>query len=222
MSRSGYFFSTVGRKQMMALAGIGLSLFVLGHALGNLLMFVGPDAYNKYGHAIITNPLIYAVEVGLVSIFVLHAVAGIVLTIKNFKARPTNYAVHATGEKRTSVTTRTMWIQGLVLLGFVVLHLITFKYGPHYETVVAGVTMRDLFKLVYEVFQSPGYVTWYIFALLILCFHLAHGLYSSLQTMGAQHPRYTPMIKRVSVAYGFFVAAAFTSQPIYMHFFYKG
>jgi succinate dehydrogenase / fumarate reductase, cytochrome b subunit len=222
MSAGSYFCSTVGRKQVMALAGIALCGFVLMHALGNLFMFVGPEAYNKYGHAIVSNPLIYLAEGGLVFFFLAHIVSGVTLTIRNFAARPEGYAKAAKGDKSTSLTTKTMWIQGLVILGFVVLHLITFKYGPHYEVTVDGQGLRDLFRLVFEVFQSPVYVGGYIFALLILCFHLSHGLYSSLQTLGLHHPKYTQKLKCASVAYGVFVSAAFISQPIYMFFIYKG
>jgi len=222
MNSDNYFFSTIGRKQLMGLAGLALAVFVLGHAAGNLLMFIGPDTYNKYGHALVKNPLLYVAEAGLVLFFSAHVLAGIVLTIRNFSARPQNYAVAAKGAKATSKTTKTMWLQGIVLLGFIILHLITFKYGTYYEITIDGVVMRDLFRLLYEVFQSPWYVTWYIVALLILCFHLAHGVHSALQSLGANHPKYTPAAKCVSVFYGLFVAFAFIAQPVYMYFFYKG
>lgn len=69
-----YFSSTIGRKQMVGVAGLGLSLFVLTHMAGNLFMFIGPEAYNKYAHALTSNPLIYIAEGGLISIFLLHLV----------------------------------------------------------------------------------------------------------------------------------------------------
>lgn len=220
---SGYFSSTVGRKQIMALAGIGLCLFVLLHASGNMFMFISPEAYNRYGHSITSNPLIYIAEAGLIAIFVAHIMSGIILTIRNRRARNEGYAVASHGDKRTSYTTKTMAAQGLVILAFVVLHLITFKYGPYYETRVDDQVVRDLFQLVYEVFQSSSYVIWYIVALLILCFHLSHGLYSSLQTIGClTNPKYSLAAKRVSIFYGLLVSVLFISQPIYMFFFYKG
>ena len=81
--RTAYAFSTIGRKQIMAVAGLGLCLFVLGHVLGNFLMFVGPDAYNLYGHKLTSNPLIYVAEAGLVAILLAHVVSGIILTLRN-------------------------------------------------------------------------------------------------------------------------------------------
>ncbi len=220
-SVSSFFCSTLGRKQLMAVAGLSLCLFVLSHALGNLLLLVSPQAYNTYAHGIITNPLLYLAEAGLVLMFVLHIIEGVLVTLTNRKARPQNYAVYASGEKRTTYTQRTMMWQGGVILAFVVLHLITFKYGEVYTVRYGDVEMRDLFRLVYEVFQSPGYVVWYIFAVAVLGFHLSHGFYSSLQTLGANHPAYTPKIKCASVLYGILIGVGFAVQPIYMMFFHQ-
>lgn len=222
MKSATYISSTIGRKQLMAVAGLGLCGFVLTHAAGNMLIFVGADAYNSYSHALITNHLIYFAEAGLLGIFLLHIIAGVAVSIRNVRARSAGYAITPNGAKRTSLTTKTMAAQGVVLLVFVVLHLITFKYGPHYETQVNGVVMRDLFRLVHEVFQSSGYVVWYIAAMLALCFHLSHGLYSALQTLGANHLKYMPVMKRISILYGVVISFAFISQPLYMAFIYKG
>jgi succinate dehydrogenase / fumarate reductase, cytochrome b subunit len=220
-SVSSFFCSTLGRKQIMAVAGLSLCLFVLGHVLGNFLMFIGPEAYNMYGYKLTSTPLIYVAEAGLLVMIVLHIVEGILVTRTNMKARPQNYAVYASGEKRTSYTQRTMMWQGSVILAFVVLHLITFKYGEVYTVRYGDQEVRDLFRLVYEVFQSPGYVAWYIIAVAILGFHLSHGFYSSVQTLGFNHPAYTPKIKSASVIYGIIIGVGFAIQPIYMMFIYK-
>ena len=206
---------------MMAVAGLALCLFVLSHTLGNFLLFVGPEAYNKYAHNLTSNPLLYLAEAGLLLMFVLHIVEGISVTITNRKARPQNYAVYASGEKRTTYTQRTMMWQGGVILAFVVLHLITFKYGEVYMVRYGEVEIRDLFRLVYEVFQNPVYVVWYVLAVGILGFHLSHGLYSSLQSLGFNHPAYTPKIKCASVLYGIVIGVGFALQPIYMMFIYR-
>jgi succinate dehydrogenase / fumarate reductase, cytochrome b subunit len=221
-SITGYFCSTVGRKQMMAIAGLGLCGFVLVHAAGNMLLFKSAQAYNLYSHALVTNPLIYLAEAGLLGLFLIHIVFGLGLTIRNYASRPVTYAKMASGEKSTSLVTKTMWMQGLVILIFVVLHLVTFKFGTEYDVVYDNVKMRDLFRLVQEVFQSPLYVGWYIFSVTMLTFHLSHGFYSALQTLGLQHPKYTPATKVFSVLYGIFIGAMFISQPLYMLFFFKG
>ncbi len=217
-----YFSSTVGRKQSMAVAGLGWCGFVLMHAAGNMLLLKSPEAYNRYGHAIVTNPLILAAELGLVAMLLVHVVTGISVTIQNWRARPVNYAQHASGPKATSKTTRTMALQGTVILFYIINHLIMFKYGPDYDVIYGNDHMRDLFRLVHEVFQNPGFVVWYIVAVTLLCFHLSHGLYSALQTLGLNHPAYMPKFKILSVLFGLFVCAMFISQPLYMHFIFKG
>lgn len=219
---AGFFRSTIGRKQLMALAGLGLCLFVLTHVIGNFLLFVGPEAYNQYAHKLTSNPLIYLAEAGLVAIFLLHAYEGLVVSWKNYKARPQGYAKLATGKKRTTWTQRTMAWQGVVILVFVVLHILTFKYGTHYDVTYGNETIRDLFRLVVEVFQSPFYVGFYVLAVVILGYHLSHGFYSSLQTLGVNHPEYTPKFQCASVIYGVFIGLGFAIQPLYMMFIYKG
>ncbi len=216
-----YVTSTIGSKKLMALTGLVWSGFVFGHMAGNLLMFVGPDAYNAYGHAIVSNPAIYAIEAVLVSMLMLHVLYALVLTIRNRMARPQRYARQATGPKATSPASKSMIYHGTVLLVFIVLHLITFKYGPYYETVVDGVKMRDLFRLIVEKFQSPIYVGWYVAALGLLGFHLSHGFASTLQSLGLNNSRFAPMVEKLGFGYAFLVCVGFISQPIFVFFFLK-
>lgn len=212
---SSYFSSTIGRKQIMALSGLALAGFVLTHMAGNLLLFVGAEAYNKYGHALTSNPLIYVAEAGLIAFFLFHIIKGIWLTITNRSARTTRYAKTPNGEKAASLASRTMIHQGIVIAVFVVHHLITFKFGPNYPVTYDGQEMRDLYRLVLEVFQSPAYVAWYIIASALAGFHLSHGVYSALQTLGFYHPEKTPCIQKISIAYGIIVSIGFISQPIF-------
>jgi succinate dehydrogenase / fumarate reductase, cytochrome b subunit len=215
-SRIGYVSSSIGKKQIMAVAGLGLCLFVLSHVLGNFLLFVGPEAYNMYSYKLISNPLIYVAEAGLLAIFIAHIVAAVLVTLQNWKARKQGYAVAAQGEKRTSLIQKTMWWQGVVILVFVAFHLITFKFGPHYDVQYGDLVVRDLYRLVVEVFQSPAYVVWYVVAVSILGAHLIQGLQASLSTLGLNHPRYTPKVKVASLVYGIFIALGFAAQPVFM------
>lgn len=214
--------STIGSKTLVGITGLGLSGFVLAHMAGNLLILVDPKMYNLYGHALVTNPFIYLAEAGLIVLFVAHIVKALLLTLTNHLARPQKYAVASSGDKSTSAVTKTMWVQGLVIFVFVILHLFTFKYGNYYEVVYDGEAVRDLHRLVVEVFAQPGYLLGYIIALLALGFHLSHGVGSAFQTLGFNHPRYTPMIKKFSQAYAFIVAGGFIAQPLYVYFIYKG
>jgi len=108
-----------------------------------------------------------------------------------------------------------------VVLAFIIIHLATFKYGTHYETTVNGIVMRDLFKLMVEVFQSPGYIVWYLVSLVLLGFHLSHGVGSVFQSFGWMNGRFQPLLRKLSVIYAIVVAAGFISQPLYIFLFLK-
>ena len=98
------------------------------------------------------------------------------------------------------------------------LHLFTFKYGTHYTTTIAGVEMRDLHRLVIEIFEDPIYVGWYAVALVAVGFHLSHGFYSAFASLGIYHPRYSPWLNRLGYVYAIVVAGGFLSQPLYVFF----
>lgn len=203
----------------MGLAGLVWSGFVLMHMAGNLLMFVSPDAYNSYGHALTSGNVIYAVETVLILALLTHVLLAINLTRQNKAARATSYAVSAKGAKSVTLASRTMGVQGSLILVFIILHIITFKYGTYYETNVNGVPMRDLHKLIVEVFQSPGYVGWYLVCLILLGFHLSHGVGSIFQSFGWMNGRYQPVLKKISYLYAAVVALGFIAQPLYVFLF---
>ena len=213
-----YFKSSIGRKQIMGLSGLALSLFVLVHMTGNFLLFKGPEAYNGYSHFLITNHFIYVAEAGLVTLFLVHAFLGICLARENRKARTQGYAMSPSGEKSVCLASRTMIYHGLVLLVFTIHHLITFKYGPVYTATYNGEEMRDLYRLVTEVFQQPVYVVWYAVALVLLGLHLSHGFASSFQSLGFYHPRHTRCIKRFGYLYAAVVTIGFLAPPLVMFF----
>lgn len=216
-----FLTSTVGKKYLMGLSGLVWTGFVFAHMAGNLLVFVGPDAYNSYGHALTSGYMIYAVETALTLALLTHVGLAINLTMQNRAAKGSRYAVSGTREKGSNLASRTMAIQGSLVLVFIITHLATFKFGHIYMTEVNGVPMRDLFRLMVEVFAQPGYIFWYAVALAILLFHLSHGVGSIFQSFGLLHPSYQPMIKRVSWTYAIVVTAGFLSQPLYLFFFHR-
>lgn len=217
----GWLCSTIGRKQLIGVTGLGLSLFLLVHMAGNMLILAGPEPYNKYSQALISNPFLPIAQGGLIAMFFGHLILAIRLQFLNWRARDTRYAVMSNGEKGTSMVQRSLWAQGLLILVFVILHLCTFKYGTHYTTTYDGVEMRDLHRLVIEVFNEPGYVCWYVVALIVLGLHIGHGVGSSFQTLGFRHPRYACAVKMLSLGYAVVVIGGFLSQPIYV-FFLRG
>lgn len=216
----GFLRSSIGKKYIMGLAGAGWTLFVAGHMAGNLFIFAGAESFNKYGHAIVSNkPLLYGTEVFLVTCLIVHVLMGAILTLENKKAAPKKYAAMANEKKRSTFASRTMAVHGTIILAFIIYHLITFKYGPHYWIEYDGERMRDLYRLVLEVFTDPVYVVGYVICLILLGIHLSHGASSVFQSFGINHPRYTPVIKTVGVIYALIVAGGFISQPLYVYFF---
>ena len=213
-----FFLSSIGKKYLMGFTGLIWAGFVLSHMLGNMLILVSPDAYNKYGHGIVTSGILIPAEIVLVLAFVVHVLMAVLLTVENRKARGNRYAVTPKGDKGGSLASRTMAMQGSIVLVFVILHLITFKFGTYYETTVGGVQMRDLHRLIIEVFHNPAYVTWYCVALVILGFHLRHGVQSIFQSFGFKNDHYAPMIQKAAIAYGVIVILGFLSQPFYVYF----
>jgi len=218
---STYLRSSIGKKKLVGLSGLGIVGFTLTHMSGNLLLFVGPDAYNKYSHALVSNPLINVAEAGLIGIFVLHIALTIQLTMANRAARPVGYGVGASGPKRTSFAAKSAILSGLLLLAFVVLHLWTFKYGEYYSTMVDGVEMRDIYRLVFEKFHEPLYVGWYLLCLMLLGMHLSHGVSASFQSLGVFASNH-PVLKKIGLAAAFLIAGGFVAQPLYIFLGFGG
>ena len=208
--------STIGKKYLLGLAGLVWTGFVAVHMAGNLLIFAGAEAYNKYSHAIVSNkPLLYGTEIILLLAIIAHAGLGILLTIENKKAKPQGYAVPANYSKKARFASKTMAVHGTIILFFIIYHLITFKYGPHYSVVYDGVEMRDLHRLMIEVFASPAYVVGYTICLILLGVHLSHGFSSVFQSFGINHPKYNMAIRKVGWAYAIIISLGFISQPLY-------
>lgn len=214
--------STVGRKYIMGLTGLVWMGFVFSHMAGNLLILFSSDAYNAYGHAIVSNKLLlYSAEVILLLALIAHVTTAISLTIENRAAKKNRYAVQPVGDKATSWASRNMGFQGSLILAFIILHLITFKYGTVYETTVGGVQMRDLSRLMFEVFASPGYVVWYVICLILLMFHLSHGAHSVFQSLGFLERKMQCGLKKFAWIYAVIVVGGFLSQPLYVFFFHN-
>lgn len=207
----------------MGLTGLIWSGFVLSHMLGNLLIFAGSDAYNKYSYALTSNPLLYLAEAGLVVTLLAHVFYGLKLKFENVEARQTRYAMPTNGEKAARFQSKWMAFHGSLILVFIIYHLITFKYGPGveagYVTTVDGVQMRDLHRLIVDVFQSPAYVFGYVLCMIGVGFHLSHGFYSAFASLGFYHPKYSDWLSKLGYVYAVVVAAGFISQPLYVYLF---
>lgn len=218
--------SSVGKKAVMAATGLALYGFLVVHLAGNMLVYAGGPAFNEYSHALVSNPLIYVAEAGLVALFAVHVAAAIAVANENRRARPIPYEERrwAGGPSRKSWASTTMIYSGLLVAVFVVVHVNHFKFGPaegEGYVAVAGAasheTIRDLRRLVVETFQNPLWTAWYVVALAVLGLHLWHAFASALQSLGIAHPRYEAAILLAGRAAAVAIAGGFLSIPLLIY-----
>ena len=216
-----FYYSPIGKKLITGTTGIGLAIFVLVHMVGNLLLFAGHDAYNAYAHHLESwGPLLWAVESVLLATFIIHAVAGIHIFIGKLQARPEGYDTYVSkGEPSLqSISSRTMIATGIVLGTFLVIHLLNFKFGTYYATALDGEKVRDLARLVIEKFQHPAYAFSYTGVMVLLGFHLRHGLWSALQSLGTLTKSVRWTVYGLSLAMAGAIAIGVLILPLAIYF----
>jgi len=201
-------WSSVGRKLLMAVTGLCFCIFLMGHLLGNLTIYAGNEAFNAYAqrlHAL--GPLLTLAELGLLLFAIIHVATGLSLFYQNFKARPTRYKIQKRGGGRT-IGSATMPYTGILLLGFIVLHLLNFHFVDKSQTTIA--------HIVTSAFSNPLYVIGYVAAMIVAALHVRHGFWSAFQTLGANHPKYMPAIMGLSIVLGLIVGFGFGLLPLYI------
>ena len=207
--------SSVVKKQLVGITGLLLCGFLVTHMAGNFLLLVGPEAFNKYGHALTSNPLIYVAEAGLLVLFLGHMGMAIKVTLQNKSARPQSYYVKTKTGRGSTFASSSMPYTGLILLAFIVFHLQGIKFGAVYNVTYDGVVMRDLYRLTFEKFSSLPYVSFYVISMFAMGVHLSHGFWSAFQSIGFFHNRYTPTLRKTAFAFALFVGGGFSFLPIY-------
>jgi succinate dehydrogenase / fumarate reductase cytochrome b subunit len=213
-----YCRSSIGRKHLVAITGLLLCGFLLGHLSGNFLLLVGPDAFNFYAHKLVSlGGLLFIIEAGLAGVFLLHLYLAIRLNIENKKARGSKYMMKVRTGRGTTFMSATMPYTGLVLLAFIILHLQSLKFGTYYTTVVDGVEMRDLYRTTLEYFSHPLNTAWYVFAMICAGLHTAHGFSSAFQSLGLNHPKYYSKVKLVGYLYALVIGGGFALISIWAY-----
>jgi len=203
-----FVLSSLGKKITMAITGLGFCGFLAAHLAGNLTLYGGKAFFNSYaGHLHSLGPLLTLAEFGLLFFAIVHVLTGATLFYQNLRARPTRYAVNHRAGGRT-IGSATMPYTGLLLLFFVIFHLLNFSF--------ADKTDRTVFDVVAGAFARPDYIALYIAAMIVADVHVSHGFWSAFQTIGAGHPKYTPIIKGLSIVFSLIVAIGFGSLPIYI------
>ena len=204
-----FYESTIGKKAIMAVTGLILFGFLIVHMLGNLQVFLGRDVMNHYAETLHGNPaLLWTARTILLISVALHTWASIQLSIIKKDARPVSYVKRA--NVGSSWASRSMMLSGPIIAAFVVFHLLHLTTGTihpqfvelhAYENLVTGFLVVP-FALVY------------IVVMILIGFHLSHGVWSMFQSMGMSHPRYTPLIKRFASIFSWILVAGFISIPV--------
>ena len=221
-----FLSSSLGQKFVMAGTGIFLMLFLVVHLIGNLQLLKddGGEAFNTYAFFMTHNPIIKIVSYSLYAFILLHTVQGLSLWRRNLAARgAVRYAVeHSRASERSS---RNMAWLGIVIFVFLVLHLWQFwlqmKMGvlPAVDVAAYDHPVQNLYLPVKEAFANVGYVVFYVVCMAVVGFHLWHGFWSSFQTLGLDHRKWTPLIKTVGYVYAIGVPIGFAIIPIVMFLF---
>lgn len=217
-----YAASSVGRKQIMGAAGIALYGFLLVHLLGNVGLLAGAERFNKYGHLLLHHlaEIIIPAEIFLTAAFIVHVVLAIQLKLENKAARPVGYEAKGHHGRKTRYS-MTMMLTGIVLLLFVIIHIAHFRLGAVTGAVTVtydGVEMRDLYATSMEAFALWWYTLAYVAVFLLLFSHLAHGVQSSVQTLGFNHPKYRGIVRWGSRGYAVLISGGFSFLAIWAFF----
>jgi succinate dehydrogenase / fumarate reductase cytochrome b subunit len=220
-----FYRSPIGKKLITGVTGLGLATFALVHMLGNLLLFIGRNAYNAYAeHLASWGIVLYAIEGILLGTVLLHVAVGIEIFSHRLRARQWKYDQYqSVGEgSYQTVSSRSMIITGTLLAGFLVAHLMTFKFGPYYSTELHGESVRDLAQLVIEVFHKPFYAIGYTAMMLLLGLHLRHGIWSTLQSFGTLGKGIRPLAFGMSTLLAVAIALGFIALPAAIFFDWVG
>jgi succinate dehydrogenase / fumarate reductase cytochrome b subunit len=221
---SNIFSSSVGKKLLIALAGLFLVVFLLLHLGINLLIILvdSHEPFNKAANFMATNVMIKVMEILLFGGFLLHMIYGVIVAIQNWLARPIGYK--KTNSSQTSFFSKYMIHTAIVITIFLVLHLFDFYIKSKFIGDVNNVSYDgkpypDLASLVIARFKIWWVDVVYIVALFGLGFHLHHGFQSAFQTLGLNHPVYTPVIKTTGLIYTILVTLGFMSIPLVVYFY---
>ena len=202
------FGSSIGKKFLMAITGLGFFGFLCMHLAGNLTLYKSGAAFNAYAQKLHSlGPILIVFELGLLAFAIIHVATGITLFVQNLRARSVPYQIDKPAGGRTFSST---WMPytGFILLAFVIFHLLNFSFVDKGQ--------RTIFDIVSAAFANPIYMMLYVIAMIVLALHIRHGFWSAFQTIGANHPKYMPAIMVLSIIVSVFFGFGFGLLPIYI------
>ncbi len=210
-----FYEAPIGKKVIMAVTGVILFGYVVAHLLGNLQIFGNPDQINIYA-AFLHNPanvgLLWGARVALLLAVILHIVASIQLWKLKSDARPVAYVKKE--DPAATYASRTMMWSGPIVAAFVIFHVLHLTVGAVLPLQEIGPNQPNVRANVIAGFTNPAVSAFYILAMILLCMHLYHGLWSMFQSLGFSHPRYTPKLKKGAAIFAILIAIGNCSIPI--------
>ena len=223
---SKFITSSIGQKLIMSLTGLFLVLFLVVHLVGNLSLLLndGGKSFNLYADFMVHNPFIKATSYGLYFFILLHAVQGILLKIKNNKARGSKYG--AKNKSSVGFASNNMALLGILIFAFLCIHMGDFWFKMKFSEAfggegippvnIDGEMVKDIYSKVVFSFSQLWIVIVYLIGLVALFFHLWHGFESAFQTLGWNHKKYTPIIKAIGKGYSILIPLGFAVLPLYI------
>jgi succinate dehydrogenase / fumarate reductase cytochrome b subunit len=204
-----FYDSTIGKKAVMAVTGLILFGFLVAHMAGNLQVFLGREVMNHYAETLHANMnLLWAARIILLISVILHTWAAIQLSAVKSAARPIGYV--KPGNVQGSAASRTMMLSGPVIALFVIGHLLHLTTGTIHPQFVE----LRAYENVVNGFINPVVSILYVVAMILVGFHLSHGIWSMFQSLGFSHPRYTPWLKKFSTVFSWLLILGFIAVPI--------
>ncbi len=211
--------TSIARKVLMALSGFFLISFLTLHFVINMLSVISPDAFNVASHFMGTNPVIqFLMQPVLIFGVVFHLLMGIFLELENNKARNVKYAMNK-ASTNSSWMSRNMIITGMVVFLFLGLHMYDFFFPELKLKYIDGLgddATRYFGELAHK-FESPVRVGIYCLSFIFLALHLLHGFQSAFQSVGFNHNKYTPLIKKLGNLFAIVVPLGFIFIALYHH-----
>jgi len=213
-----FYDAPLGKKVVMAVTGVILFGYVIGHLLGNLQIYSSNHAQINNYAAFLHNPAdlipLWAIRAFLLVAVVLHITSATQLWLQNRAARPYQYVRKA--DVPTSYAARTMKWSGVIVGLFIIFHILHLTVGavPGLPVDELGPNMPNVRANLVHGFQNPWVSGFYILAMILLCMHLYHGLYSMFQSVGVSNPKYTPAIKKGAAIVAILIAIGNISIPL--------
>lgn len=215
-SSLGFTTASVGKKVLMAITGIILIGFLIVHLIGNLQLFVGQEALNKYAETLQSLGMLkWGFRLFLLILAAVHVWKGVVLWLENQRARPVGYKREDTVQ--ASLSSRTMIYTGLMIFAFVVYHLMHFTMivtNPEYASLKDSLGRMDVYTMVITGFSNYFIAAVYLCAMFLLAYHLSHAAESFFQTMGWNNDKYLPKLKFLSNLFAIVIFLGYASMPI--------